>query len=162
MELSSVLLLIGAFVIMPTLIAGAISDLKTRTFPKEYWNYTRTGAGIFVGLAYCLMVANGQWQDVVILLIISGLASLFFLFMGLRFGSGGDWRAMIYIAWISPWLLITSCVFIGVIAVVQSILTMSKKEGGAPRYFREIPFAIAIAVGFYVAVIYSVIMGVFF
>ncbi len=156
MSIPFILSIIAALCILPTLVAGAISDVRSRTFPKAYWKYTAPTAGIVVFMQYLVMVSDRDYSTVGILLAISVALSLAFYFIGLRFGSGGDWRALIYISIISPALILTFWFFMMVVAFVQSIYETLKPEDGKPVLFRTIPFAVAICVGYAVAVGFTV------
>lgn len=140
--------ILAALCIIPTLLYGAYSDIKTRTFPKEYWVWTRIVSGFFCILMYVAMLQEGLYFYVGALLVISCFTSLFFLFMGLRFGSGGDWRAMCYVAWLTPLLVVQTFLLSMLVAVFQSVYEMSKPISEVPREFRSIPFAVSILVGF--------------
>jgi len=88
------------------------------------------------------------------------LTSLFFYYMGLNFGSGGDWRALIYIALVCPALIIQTVVFALVTGALMAVYFMTQPEDELdPVPFRSIPFAMAILVGFVVAIVFSVAMG---
>jgi Flp pilus assembly protein protease CpaA len=140
--------IIAALYIIPTLIAGAISDIRIRTFPKEYWVWTRIASGFFCILMYLGMLSEGLYFYAGALLVISCFTSLFFLFMGIRFGSGGDWRAMCYIAWLTPLLVVPTFLLSLLVAVFHAMYEMNINMSGTPREFRSIPFAVSIFFGF--------------
>jgi hypothetical protein len=155
MSIPFILSILAALCIVPTLIAGAISDYKTRTFPADYWKYAGKVAGFFVFLEYCMMVSSGQWIEVLILLGVSIVASAFFFFMGIRYGSGGDWRAMIYIAWIAPAMLAIICVFSLAVGFMQAIDALRVKSD-VPIIMRNVPYAVAICGGFVIAIMFTI------
>jgi len=76
----------------------------------------------------------------------------------LRFGSGGDWRALMYIAIICPLLIVPTVIFSLVVGAVLAVATLFAKEDEIThRYYRSIPFALAILAGFVGAIVYSII-----
>jgi hypothetical protein len=159
MTIPFILSILAALCVIPILVAGAMSDIKTRTFPKEYW-VCAIPAGVFTTMQYLWMIVDGQIWDVTGLLGISIASIIIFLFMGLRFGSGGDWRALMYIGIISPVLIVQTCIlslFAGVALALWYLGTVPK---GTKIISITIPFAVAILAGYTSAlVIWILLLG---
>jgi hypothetical protein len=151
MELTTVIAIAASLVIIPSLIAGAYSDYKTRTFPKEYWRWTAPVGGFVTIFLYLIMIADGLWMIPMFLIIISVVVSIVCYYMGLNFGSGGDWRALIYISLITPWLIVATVVASVIVGGVLAIFSLVRKDNPDPLMFRNIPFAVAILIGYFVA-----------
>ena len=150
--------IIAALCILPSLIYGAISDYKTRTFPKKYWNYTLKAAGVAVFIQYLTMLAFGDYATLGYYLIISILGFLFCWFMGLRYGSGGDWRALGYIALISPAILANTAILSLLAGAALAVYVMGAEKSDVPHAFRTVPFAVAILVGYAATLLLMVVL----
>jgi hypothetical protein len=156
------LMFLAALCIVPTLFFGAVSDVKWRIFPKDYWNWPGKIAGIIVFIEYLVMVSNQEYASVGFLLGISIILSVIFYTCGLVFGSGGDWRALIYIVWITPTLIAGTVFFALIIGAVQGVYAMLQPEDEiepAPIMFRTVPFAVAICGGYICAIILGIYLA---
>lgn len=151
-----VFIIAAALCIIPSLVAGAIKDIKERRFPKEYWKWTPKIAGMFTFFAYLLIFMETGFYTPATWLAFSIVCVMVFYAAGIRFGSGGDWRALIYIALISPWLLpitvIGSLVAGFILAVVYLLLPQDPLDP-IPVFMRTVPFAVAILIGYVVAIV---------
>jgi hypothetical protein len=150
--------IVAALCTIPVLFAGAMSDIKTRTFPKEYWTYA-IPAGVFVVMQYTWMILDGLIWDVTGLLGISIASILVFSFMGLRFGSGGDWRALMYIGMISPALIIQTCILSLFAGVALALWYLGITPKGTRVISITIPFAVAILAGYAGALIIRILLS---
>ena len=138
--------------LIPTLIAGAISDYRTRTFPKEYWKYTAPIGGFFTFLCYMVMLSEGQLVLVAALVVQTFIIVTFCLFMGYRYGSGGDWRAMAYIAAISPRIAFATIVLSVVFGAIMAMVQLCRKDN-LSIFEKSIPFAIPICLAYIVSLL---------
>ena len=154
----SLFMIIAGMCLIPALVAGAISDIRNRTFPAEYWEWPAKIGGIATIITYLAMIAEGWYIWVGALILLSLLSSIFFYYMGINFGSGGDWRALIYIALVCPALIIQTFIFSLVTGALMAVYSLTQPEDPLdPIPFRSIPFAVAILVGFVVAIVVSVV-----
>ena len=156
------LMFLAALCIIPTLFFGAVSDVKWRMFPKDYWNWPAKIAGVIVFIEYLVMLSNHEYADAAILIAISIICSIIFYSCGLAFGSGGDWRALIYIVWITPALIFGTLFFALIIGAVQGVYALMQPEDEiepVPIAFRTIPFAIAICGGYICAIVFAVYLA---
>jgi hypothetical protein len=112
--------LVAGLFILPILMAGAIYDVRSRTFPKHLWNswFTKI-AGVFTIMMYLTLVATQQWAAIMALLLTSIIFSVVFYVIALRFGSGGDYRALIYIVWVVPSFAVQIVIVSVVIGAMQ-------------------------------------------
>lgn len=152
--------LIASIIIAGSLVLGAWSDIKTRTFPKEYWVIQSRIAGCFLVLMYLLMLANGLYFLTAGYIVISFVAGAIFYAAGLRYGSGGDWRALMYIAILAPLIMFTFT-FWGLLCLVSIVIafhTLAKK-GPEHAFKRHIPWALAICVAFCLSIAIAVLTG---
>ena len=161
MQLYFILATIAALCIVPTLIAGARKDVKTRTFPSAYWSITGKVAGLFLVLSYLLMIADGLYWQTALLVVCSVVAAVFFAFMGYRFGSGGDWRALIYISLLAPIVLLTFTFWfaLGVMSLLVAGYTLAKQDDPLHPFERHIPWSLAICVGYCVTLAFILFTG---
>lgn len=133
--------LVAGLFILPILMAGAIYDVRSRTFPKHLWDsWFVKIAGVFTIMMYLTLVATVQWAAILALLLTSVIFSVIFYVIALRFGSGGDYRALIYIAWIVP-------SFIAQIVIV-SIMIGAIQVGFARLTKGSAPWAVGILIAF--------------
>lgn len=148
------------FVAFP-LLAGAWSDYKTRTFPERYWVFPSRIAGFFLFVSYLLMIADGLYWQTALLVVCSVVAAVFFAFMGYRFGSGGDWRALIYISLLAPIVLLTFTFWfaLGVMSLLVAGYTLAKQDDPLHPFERHIPWALAICVGYCVTLAFILFTG---
>jgi len=156
MSIPFLLSILAAVCVIPILIAGAYSDIKTRTFPKAYWKYIGI-PGVFVALQYLVMVGEGLFWDVIILLGISLVTMGFCMFMGLRFGSGGDWRALMYIGIISPAFFVTTGVLSLIFGAGIAVWVLGMVPKGTDWKTVDVPFSVAICAGYVSAVVIAVV-----
>lgn len=158
----SLFMIFAGLCLIPALICGALSDIRSRTFPSEYFDgWPVKIGGIITIITYMCMIAYGWYIWVGLLIALSLVASLFFYYMGLNFGSGGDWRALIYIALLCPAFIIQTVVFSLVVGGMLAIYAMTQPDDELdPLPFRNIPFAVAILVGFIVAMGSAWVVGI--
>lgn len=141
--------LLAAFWVAIPLIRGAIEDIKTRQFPEKYWSPFAHIAGIFTFLMYCLMAADGKLTLIIVYAFLT-LGALFLCYgIGIRYGSGGDWRAMMYCAVLTP-LIFFSPIFWVLVCVTSLIIAffVLAAKGSEHPFERHIPWAVAICVAF--------------
>ncbi len=157
MHIAAFVFAVGAsLLILPILVAGAVSDYKTRTFPKDYWNNRLAKFAIIFtsGMYVSLMIS----QDIVLIItyaITSVTFSVIFLFFAYRYGSGGDYRALWYIALISPALIVVTAVLavaFGIINVITEFI-LHGTEG-----FEKVPWAVSILAAYVIAFAYVYIL----
>ena len=170
MSIPFLLSILAAVCVIPILIAGAYSDIKTRTFPKAYWKYIGI-PGVFVALQYLVMssiiysycirgnpqAGEGLFWDVIILLGISLVTMGFCMFMGLRYGSGGDWRALMYIGIISPAFFVTTGVLSLIFGAGIAVWVLGMVPKGTDWKTVDVPFSVAICAGYVSAVVIAVV-----
>lgn len=147
----------GCIILIP-LIRGAIADVKTRTFPKEYWRGCDKIAGLFAVIMYLLMIAKGEFYLAATLLILSVIAWIVFAAVGYRYGGGGDWRALIYCAVIAPLIFFTLYFWIlfCLISIALGFFELSRKSD-KHIFERHIPWAVAICLSFVITLILFVV-----
>jgi len=141
----AILTTLSALFVLSALIPGALSDIKTRTFPAKYWEWPSRVAGVCTIMLYLTMISTGNLEYVAVIIALSIVATLACFFCGYRFGSGGDWRALAYIALLTPWLFL-GCIFwsllSGFFIAIYTLLT--NKEAHLLK--ANIPFAVAILI----------------
>ena len=99
--------ILAAVCLIPALYRGAAQDLKEFKFSEIHFDSLWINAAFVLDvLMYVELLVEGSWLLAVEWLVLSFIASLIFLFIAFRFGGGGDWRALIFIAWIAPFILI--------------------------------------------------------
>ena len=161
MQLYFILATIAALCIVPTLIAGVWKDVKTRTFPSAYWNITGKVSGLFLILSYLLMIADGLYVQTEFLIIGSVLAAYLFAFIGYRFTSGGDWRALIYISVLAPTILFTFTFWVSLCLASLGVafVVLAKKDTATHLFKRHIPWSLAICIGYCVTLAFVLLTG---
>lgn len=132
--------LISGLFVLPVLIAGAISDIRGRIFPKYYWKHPSVVAGISTTLMYLVLLYLGEYQIIFTFVVTSIVLSLVFYFIALRFGSGGDYRALWHIAILTPSLAVMTTILALAIGVAQVIFGVA--------FNRSAPWAVGIALAF--------------
>ena len=155
MTVAGLLFIASALCIIPILIKGAISDWKTRTFPKELWDSILLKcSGIFTTFAYGYLFANNMWGTAIAVLAASLVTALVFAFVGIRFGSGGDMRALMWIAIESPILVPMTLLVGAIVSLILAIYALSKRT--------TVPLAVAILIGYIGSIIWILAMHRFF
>lgn len=151
--------ILAAACLLHPLYRGAVQDLKEFKFSKEHFNSVFVHASILCMIAmYVLLVLPEQnWLFAAELLAISVVASVFFSFVGFRYGGGGDWRALIYIAWIAPFLLIYAILAMMVCGALQAFYWIARPDIDVPPAFRKVPFAVSIFAGYAIALVFFVL-----
>ena len=158
---SMVLAVIAAFCLLPSLYYGARQDLKEFKFSASHFDSLAVNAAIVFTVAmYLMLVVEGAWFTAVTFVLLSAFASMMFLGLGIRFGGGGDWRALIYIAWISSPILISTIILSAIFGAVQAIYWVLRPDIITPPLFRKIPFAVSIFLG-YLSALLIFIAGTF-
>ena len=147
-------MIIAGMCLLPALVAGAISDIRNRTFPASYFEWPAKIGGIITVIAYLCMIADGDWM-VAVYIAGSLILALAFYAMGLRFGSGGDWRALIYVCVICPLLIIPTLIVSIFVGAGMAIYAMRNEDELVPTPFRSVPFSVAILAGLVVAIAYG-------
>jgi hypothetical protein len=79
---------------------------------------------------------------------------LIFSFVGIRFGSGGDMRALMWIALVSPILIPMTLLIGAIVSLVLAIYALAKKT--------TVPLAVAILIGYIGSILWILIMHRFF
>lgn len=156
------LMVCSALCLMPILVKGAISDIKTRRFPKAYWDSLLVNlGGIITIIFYLYAIAEGYWFTVTLLLILSASCMLLFNYLGLAFGSGGDWRALIYISAVCPFFIVQTVLF-SLLASLPMVVyeTLKQSDNLEPVLFRTVPFAVAILGGLIMAILCNIAFGI--
>lgn len=147
----------AAICLIPSLYSGAVQDLREFKFSKTHFDSLLMNAAyILVILMYIELLREEMWNFVAVLFAASVVASLIFGFIGFRYGGGGDWRALIYIAWIAPFMLGYVLVASGVCGIIQAIYWMTRTDIDIPPMFRKIPFAASILCGYVISLVYLV------
>jgi len=147
-QVEFVLQVLAALCLVPPLIRGAINDVNIRSFPKEYWK-GYSGVGFILALVYYFIcVYVGDYTSVIIWIFVAFVCCIAFYFMGMRYGSGGDWRALMYIAAITPWLIPATLILSMIAAVVQSAYGLWAHFNSDRVMFITIPWALGICAAF--------------
>ena len=155
MTVAGLLFIASALCIIPILIKGAISDWNTRTFPKELWDSNLLKiSGVFATVAYGYLFANNSWGTAIAVLAASLVAAMIFAFVGIRFGSGGDMRALMWITLASPILIPMTLLIGAIISLVLAVYALSKRT--------TIPLAVAILIGYIGSIIWILTLHRFF
>jgi len=137
--------------IMPVLFAGAIVDYQSRRFPKNLWDIPSKIAGFFTLMMYFMLYANREFQMIGILLTISIVLALTFYILALRFGSGGDYRALIYIAVLVPTMAVWTTIIALFLGVIQVVIAHWRNT--------SVPWAVSIFLAFTIVFIHNIITG---
>ena len=155
--LSQILGTLAAICLIPSLYSGTLQDLKEFMFSEKHFESPWINlAYILVILMYLLLLIEGSLTFAAELILISVIATLVFSFIGFRFSSGGDWRALMYVAWIAPFMLAYVLLATGICGVVQAVYWMMKPgDTDTPVMFRKIPFALSILCGYIIALAIS-------
>ena len=156
---SEVFGILAATCLLPPLYRGAVQDLKEFKFSEEHFNNLFVRGSIFNTIVmYVLLIFHESgWLFAAELLAISVVASVFFSFVGFRYGGGGDWRALIYIAWIAPFLLIYTILAMMVCGALQAFYWIARPDIDVPPAFRKVPFAVSIFAGYAIALVFFVL-----
>ncbi len=157
--ISGILGILAAICLLPSLYRGVVQDLKEFKFAEAHFDSLWVNAAfILIGGMYVSILIDRLWLMVVELLLISVVASLIFWFIGLRSrGAGGDWRALIYIAVIAPFMLLEVLVASCICGVVQAVYWIMRPDIKTPPMFRKIPFAVSIFSGYVIALLWMVV-----
>jgi len=157
----SYLFILGAICLIPSLIAGAWRDMKTRTFPKAYWIVPSRVAGFFVFIGYLLLIAGGSYEYVLFLAIGSPIAAAVFYWFGIRYGSGGDWRALMYIAVLAPFVLFSLTFWIAffISSLIIAFIILAAKQNDTHAFEVHIPWSLAICSGFCITLLCIIFTG---
>jgi hypothetical protein len=137
--------------IMPVLFAGAIVDYQSRRFPKNLWDIPSKIAGFFTLMMYFMLYSNREFQMIGILLTISIVLAVSFYILAIRYGSGGDYRALIYIALLVPTMAVWTTILALVFGVIQVFIAHWRKT--------SVPWAISIFLAFVIVFVNNIITG---
>lgn len=137
-------ILASALIILVPLVRGAISDIKTRTFPKEYWVLPSRAAGFFTVLTYLLLLMDKDYALILVMAVISIVFGSVLYILGMQCGSGGDYRALIYISILTPTLALVA---VPMAAVYGIVLVLGYRARGLSA-----PWAVGILAGFLTAI----------
>ena len=149
--------ILAAICLIPSLYRGTIQDLKEFKFSEIHFNSLWiNGAFVFDVLMYTSLLSEGLWLLAVEFFALSVAASLIFSFIGFRYGGGGDWRALIFITWIAPFMLIQVLFVSAVCGIVQAVYWLMRTDIDTPPLFRKIPFTLSIFAGYLIALIWFV------
>ncbi len=149
MSVLDLLALISAGIVSVALLHGAYWDIKTRTAPKEIWWRVLPFALFFTFLWYCLTFAQNGLNGVLGTFLISMILCPVAMWMGYRMGSGGDWRALYFVALITPFFAPLTWLLAVVLGVLQVLLDKIRK---APQ---ESAWMVSIALAFVCAILIS-------
>ena len=134
----------GIFVAI-ALIRGAITDIKIRRFPKEYWGISSKLGILFAFIGYGIMIASGKPATAILFIVASVVAALVFIGIGYRFGSGGDWRALAWTVVISPMVFFSVSFLLLLLLMSLALAIWVLGQKGERHFFeRTIPWAVAI------------------
>lgn len=136
---------IAQLILLPSLACGAWYDFQSRKFPASLWNITAPIGLFFTVMMYLLLIASTQWRLIAALLIVSATLSVTFYVLAIRFGSGGDYRALWTIAIICPTIAIATTVIALVLGVVQVCFMLWRGK--------TTPWAISILLAFVIAML---------
>lgn len=146
--------ILAAACLIPSLYRGAVQDLREFRFSASHFDSLWINAAtVSTILMYFFILADGLWLIVFEFFLLSLISWLIFGFIGFRYGGGGDWRALSYIAWIAPFLLVNAIFAIGICACAQAIYWVFRKDIATPPMFRKIPFAVSIFCGYVIALV---------
>ena len=149
--------ILAAICLIPSLYRGAVQDLKEFKFSESHFDSLWINAAIvFDVLMYISLLIEGSWMLAIEWLMLSIIASLIFLFIAFRYGGGGDWRALIFISWIAPFMLISVILASAVCGVVQAIYWVARTDIDTPPMYRKIPFALSIFAGYLISLIWLI------
>jgi hypothetical protein len=137
--------IISQLILLPSLIYGAWYDFQSRKFPAKLWSATAPIGLFFTIVMYLLLIASAQWTLIMALLFVSAILSVTFYILAVRFGSGGDYRALWTIAIICPTIAITTTILALVFGVVQVVIMVFTKKSA--------PWAVSILAAFIIAML---------
>jgi hypothetical protein len=144
--------ILAAICLIPSLYRGTVQDLKEFKFSETHFNSLWVNAAIiFDVFMYISLLVEGSWMLAVEFFALSVVASLIFLFIAFRYGGGGDWRALIFIAWIAPFILGGVIAASAVCGVLQAIYWLWRDDIDTPPLYRKIPFALSIFAGYQIS-----------
>jgi hypothetical protein len=153
--------ILAAICLLPSLYRGAVQDLKEFKFAEIHFDSLWVNAAIvlIIGM-YIALLIDGLWLLAVEWLAFSVISALIFGFIGFRFGQGGDWRAMMWIAVIAPVMLVNVIIASAICGVVQAIYWLMRPDIDTPPMFRKIPFAVSICTGYVIALVWMIVTAV--
>jgi uncharacterized membrane protein len=155
---AEICMILAAACLIPSLYRGAVQDLKEFKFAEIHFDSLWVNVAIVLVIAsYVSLVIDGVWLLAGELLFLSLAASLLFSFIGFRYGRGGDWRALCFVSWIAPFMLLQVLVASALCAFVQGIYWMARTDIDTPPMFRQIPFAVSILCGYVIALVWMVL-----
>ena len=155
--------ILSALCLVPVLAAGAQSDYRGAVFPARFWDSGITGLlvklSIVISLVtYILIAASGDYFTLGVCIALAVIGALFFAYMGFAFGSGGDMRALMYIAFLEPWFLIWAVIASLVIGgVIAGYKLIAKTENDVPLIARTIRFAIPLLIGYSIVILFTIV-----
>jgi prepilin signal peptidase PulO-like enzyme (type II secretory pathway) len=150
--------IVAAICLIPPLYRGAAQDLKEFKFSEIHFDSLWINAAIFLDvLMYVALIAEGSWVLAAEWLVLSIAASLIFSFIAFRYGGGGDWRALIFIAWIAPFMLIDVILASAVCGIVQAVYWLMRTDIDTPPMYRKIPFALSIFAGYLISLLWLIV-----
>jgi hypothetical protein len=159
-HISEILAILAAICLLPALYRGAVQDLKEFKFAEIHFDSLWVNAAIIpTVLMYVALLFDGLWLMVVEWLVLSVVAALVFSFIGFRFGGGGDWRAMCYIAFIAPFMLVQVIIASLLCGMIQALYWIARADIDLPPMFRKIPFAVSIFCGYVIALVWLIWTG---
>ena len=149
---------LAAICLIPSLYRGTIQDLKEFKFSEIHFDSLWiNSAFVFDVLMYASLLSEGLWLLGVEFFAVSVAASLIFLFIGFRYGGGGDYRALIFIAWIAPFMLIDVILASAVCGIVQAVYWLMRTDIDTPPMYRKIPFALSIFAGYLISLLWLIV-----
>lgn len=137
---------LAALPVAATLFFGAWYDVQNRIFPKEYWNVSAKVSGFFTLIMYMLLLSERDYLQIVTLLVTSAVFATVFYVIGMRAGSGGDYRALIYASILTPALIAITAILAALFGIVQVLYATVKKDR------RNAPWAVSIALAYAVSI----------
>lgn len=153
--ISEIFAILAAICLLPSLYRGAVQDLKEFKFAEIHFDSLWVNTAIILIVCmYLTILIDGIWLLAVEMMLLSLVAMLIFSFIGFRFGQGGDWRAMVYIAMIAPFMLVEVLLAVAVCGIVQAIYWLIRTDIKTPPIARKIPFAVSIFDGYVIALVW--------
>jgi hypothetical protein len=157
---SQLFAILAALCLIPSLYRGTVQDLKEFKFSEVHFDSLWVNIAVVLDIAmYISLLTEGSWVLAVEWFALSIFASLVFAFFGFRYGGGGDWRALMFIAWIAPFMLLWVIAVSSVCAVVQAIYWLFRTDLDTPPLFRKIPFALSILTGYLISLIWFIVIS---
>jgi hypothetical protein len=146
MDNLTIIQLLSAGIVLVALSYSSWTDIHTRTAPKWIWAVVFPFALVTTSLWY---ISAWYWNGFIAVLpvfITSTILSLFCFWMAHRRGNGGDWRALYYIALLTPWFAPLTLVFACLVGFIQVGIDWFRKSPVKSAWMVSITLAFVISV----------------